>query len=192
MKKCHSKCSRLYVDMNEIPYECDPIWMRSHTNVIPHEWRNVTPNAVVCTSEFVLVVETGVPTLNFLFSYIHIWHGEKERETEREHECERASRRRVSKYPGDCFSRRNRNTDAEFPGVESYIANGRAVFFPMSRCLAPITCVVRRWWWVVWRQFFFISCSSCPVGYQSWEVGGWGRDPKKCTGRDWGMGSSTI
>ena len=24
------------------------------------------------------------------------------------------------------------------------------------------------------------------------EVGGWGRDPKKCTGRDWGMGSSTI
>ena len=26
----------------------------------------------------------------------------------------------------------------------------------------------------------------------SGEVGGWGRDPKKCTGRDWGMGSSTI
>ena len=24
------------------------------------------------------------------------------------------------------------------------------------------------------------------------EVGGWGRDPKKYTGRDWGMGSSTI
>ena len=24
------------------------------------------------------------------------------------------------------------------------------------------------------------------------EVGGWGRDPKKCTGRDWGMGLSTI
>ena len=24
------------------------------------------------------------------------------------------------------------------------------------------------------------------------EVGGWGRDPKKCTGRDWGMGSRTI
>ena len=24
------------------------------------------------------------------------------------------------------------------------------------------------------------------------EGGGWGRDPKKCTGRDWGMGSSTI
>jgi len=24
------------------------------------------------------------------------------------------------------------------------------------------------------------------------EVGGWGRDPKKCTGRGWGMGSSSI
>ena len=24
------------------------------------------------------------------------------------------------------------------------------------------------------------------------EVGGWGRDPKICTGRHWGMGSSTI
>jgi len=24
------------------------------------------------------------------------------------------------------------------------------------------------------------------------EVGGWGRDPKKCTGRVWRMGSSTI
>ena len=30
-------------------------------------------------------------------------------------------------------------------------------------------------------------CPDC-----SREVGGWGRDPKKCTGRDWGMGSSTI
>ena len=27
-----------------------------------------------------------------------------------------------------------------------------------------------------------------PIG----EVGGWGRDPEKCTGRGWGMGSSTI
>jgi len=30
--------------------------------------------------------------------------------------------------------------------------------------------------------------------YTVWqgEVGGWGRDPKKCTGSIWGMGSSTI
>jgi len=31
-----------------------------------------------------------------------------------------------------------------------------------------------------------------PVSSTRGEVGGWGRDPKKCTGRDWGMGSSTI
>jgi len=35
----------------------------------------------------------------------------------------------------------------------------------------------------------FGFCFSC-TGFG--EVGGWGRDPKKCTGRDWGMGSSTI
>ena len=33
---------------------------------------------------------------------------------------------------------------------------------------------------------------SCPKRECAGEVGGWGRDPKKCTGRDWGMGSSTI
>jgi len=36
--------------MNEIPYECDPKWMRSYMNVIPYEWRNDTPNAIGCTS----------------------------------------------------------------------------------------------------------------------------------------------
>ena len=34
--------------------------------------------------------------------------------------------------------------------------------------------------------------SWVPVGAVRGEVGGWGRDPKQCTGRDWGMGSSTI
>ena len=33
---------------------------------------------------------------------------------------------------------------------------------------------------------------SCVRSHIVREVGGWGRDPKKCTGRDWGMGSSTI
>ena len=36
------------------------------------------------------------------------------------------------------------------------------------------------------------SCLSHKNVYVYGEVGGWGRDPKKCTGRDWGMGSSTI
>jgi len=31
-----------------------------------------------------------------------------------------------------------------------------------------------------------------PTHHALGEVGGWGRDPKKCTGRGWGMGSSTI
>jgi len=38
----------------------------------------------------------------------------------------------------------------------------------------------------------FISLFSTSLCRSRWEVGGWGRDPKKCTGRDWGMGSSTI
>ena len=40
----------------------------------------------------------------------------------------------------------------------------------------------------------FLSLASVVLRARmsSREVGGWGRDPKKCTGRDWGMGSSTI
>jgi len=36
------------------------------------------------------------------------------------------------------------------------------------------------------------TCMRWMSGRVQGEVGGWGRDPKKCTGRDWGMGSSTI
>ena len=35
------------------------------------------------------------------------------------------------------------------------------------------------------------TCETIGSAFRG-EVGGWGRDPKKCTGRDWGMGSSTI
>ena len=38
--------------------------------------------------------------------------------------------------------------------------------------------------------FWRVTCSIADT--LEGEVGGWGRDPKKCTGRDWGMGSSTI
>jgi len=37
-----------------------------------------------------------------------------------------------------------------------------------------------------------MQCMTLDTPYTIREVGGWGRDPKKCTGRDWGMGSSTI
>ena len=36
-----------------------------------------------------------------------------------------------------------------------------------------------------------VTLSVCKLNVYG-EVGGWGRDPQKCTGRDWGMGSSTI
>ena len=42
---------------------------------------------------------------------------------------------------------------------------------------------------------FYDSTPPCtgPVNeHRRREVGGWGRDPKKCTGSIWGMGSSTI
>jgi len=38
----------------------------------------------------------------------------------------------------------------------------------------------------------FDSTLNCVCTDVQREVGGWGRDPQKCTGRDWGMGSSTI
>jgi len=42
-------------------------------------------------------------------------------------------------------------------------------------------------------QMYVCACVTSISSAHPWrEVGGWGRDPKKCTGRDWGMGSSTI
>ena len=43
------------------------------------------------------------------------------------------------------------------------------------------------------KQRWIVSSRVCKQrGKGDGEVGGWGRDPKKCTGRDWGMGSSSI
>jgi len=39
---------------------------------------------------------------------------------------------------------------------------------------------------------FYKGNCICNSSIPHREVGGWGRDPKKCTERDWGMGSSTI
>ena len=46
----------------------------------------------------------------------------------------------------------------------------------------------------VYVYVYIYACIYRPIGDSNAhrEVGGWGRDPKKCTGRDWGMGSSTI
>ena len=54
-----------------------------------------------------------------------------------------------------------------------------------------------------WKQAGFVKLHLSPkhkcrtlclqqLSVSHREVGGWGRDPKKCTGRDWVMGSSTI
>ena len=50
-----------------------------------------------------------------------------------------------------------------------------------------ITCVVEI---EGFSQFKFICGLIQYILYR--EVGGWSRAPKNCTGRDWGMGSSTI
>jgi len=49
------------------------------------------------------------------------------------------------------------------------------------------------------RLFFFVEnislIASTPLmdsNRSKREVGGWGRDPKKCTGRDWGMESYPL
>jgi len=39
---------------------------------------------------------------------------------------------------------------------------------------------------------YSLLSTLCLTQWSHGEVGGWGRDPKKCTERDWGMGSSTI
>ena len=54
------------------------------------EQENESPNI----SEIVWVVETGIPTLNFLLPYVH---GEKEREKEREKEGKRERKREREK-----------------------------------------------------------------------------------------------
>ena len=43
-------------------------------------------------------------------------------------------------------------------------------------------------YWIV-SVVTYIAQSNIP---RQGEVEGWGRDPKICTGRHWGMGSSTI
>ena len=63
----------------------------------------------------------------------------------------------------------------------------------MKSCHTYTTCVV----YVVHIQHIKTNTTSCRIHttescHSYREVGGWGRDPQKCTGRDWGMGSSTI
>ena len=53
--------------------------------------------------------------------------------------------------------------------------------FGFTMCVGAISGYFEQIFWVE----KYTQCSK------QGEAGGWGRDPKKCTGRDWGMGSST-
>ena len=83
--------------------------------------------------------------------------------------------------------------------VSSFRQNRRRVsFVVMCVCMCVCVCVESMSACVKEREsglrfFFHFRCfvAIMPWRFQG-EVGGWGRDPKKCTGRDWGMGSSTI
>ena len=60
----------------------------------------------------------------------------------------------------------------------------------VSMYLCISICIYAYQYDVMWRA----RGKDSPIALLGYirEVGGWGRDPKKCTGRDWGMGSSTI
>jgi len=60
-------------------------------------------------------------------------------------------------------------TNESFPIHELWFTNTNIIWVPCIRERSYVLCIEREW-----------------------EVGGWGRDPKKFTWRDWGMGSSTI
>jgi len=57
---------------------------------------------------------------------------------------------------------------------------GCGVLQCVAVCCSVLQCVV------VWHLRGCVG--ACAIR----EVGGWGQNPKKCTGRGWGMGSSTI
>jgi len=65
-------------------------------------------------------------------------------------------------------------------------------------CTAPCNTAQECWnrtWNTTKFSIFYVARSwiaKTRLQTSCWEVGGWGRDPKKCTGRDCGMGSSTI
>ena len=65
--------------------------------------------------------------------------------------------------------------------------------YSSNTCMLRLDQRVGGQWISSWEEIAVVSgrgWDEC-VGVER-EVGGWGRDPKKCTGRDWGMGSSTI
>ena len=92
----------------------------------------------------------------------------------------------------DCKSYRTKATEA-FQWGYRFLKNDEISSVPSMRVQIP----EKRWDIVSECRCTYLidtyisSCSRIARATER-EVGGWGRDPKKCTGRDWGMGSSTI
>jgi len=63
----------------------------------------------------------------------------------------------------------------------------RGIYTHIDRCVCTWEAYIHISPHLIWEAWSAISSFD-----MRGEVGGWGRDPKKCTGRDWGMGSSTI
>ena len=104
---------------------------------------------------------------------------EKEIDREREREKEREAPRRISPFTTHT-QRMHTHTHLRW-GI--YFALGHADKLGMYTHTHTHTHAF---------GYLFYTHTLRYIGVYTREVGGWGRDPKKCTGRGWGMGSSTI
>jgi len=94
-----------------------------------------------------------------------------------------------------CFGKRRRERCFDSQDSSTCIISeeaSRAVFISKE----PYTIISKEPYKIISKEpYKHLHQAASPIVFActaSWEVAGWGRDPKKCTGRDWGMGSSTI
>ena len=106
----------------------------------------------------------------------------RERDREREKERERESRIMM-------YIRRNMAGEMGMAGVrvEGLSFKCIQVFMPICMC-----CGMSDFMYIYIYKHIYIDTGERGYSDVYREVGGWGRDPKKCTGSIWGMGSSTI
>jgi len=94
-----------------------------------------------------------------------------------------------------CFGKRRRERCFDSQDSSTCIISeeaSRAVFISKE----PYTIISKEPYKIISKEpYKHLHQAASPIVFActaSWEVEGWGRDPKKCTGRVWGMGSSTI
>jgi len=77
----------------------------------------------------------------------------------------------------------------------AYTYTNISIYTDISICMCKYVCMcnyIRIYTYAQVHVWADVTRQPVPLRGAGWEVGGWGRDPKKCTGRGWGMGSSTI